>query len=101
MDNILTVKSFLDAVPDLQQALAPASSPLLIKIKSLFQPTMYQSVRNLIYETLHEDVMRSKNPLDQRNQRMFAVKVVFLLVKCLPEPLIEMAVSPGSMVCWT
>ncbi|KAF6823373.1 DNA mismatch repair protein msh4 [Colletotrichum plurivorum] len=74
MNNILTVKSFLDSVPDLQQALAPASSPLLIKIRNLFQPTMYETVRNLIYETLNEDVVRSKNPLDQRNQRMFAVK---------------------------
>ncbi|TDZ13869.1 MutS protein-like protein 4 [Colletotrichum orbiculare MAFF 240422] len=74
MDNVLKVKTFVDAVPGLFSALGPVSSPLLIKIRNLFRPEMFAPVRDLIYETLHPDVAFAKAALDRRNQRMFAVQ---------------------------
>lgn len=75
MDNVLKVKAFVDGLPDLYQAMRPAVSPLLTKIRGLFRPEMIAPLRTLIYETFHEDVTHTKKALDQRNQRAFAVKV--------------------------
>uniref|UniRef100_L2GDC7 DNA mismatch repair protein MSH3 n=1 Tax=Colletotrichum fructicola (strain Nara gc5) TaxID=1213859 RepID=L2GDC7_COLFN len=74
MDNVLKVKAFVDGLPDLYQAMRPAVSPLLTKIRDLFRPEMIAPLRTLIYETIHEDVTHTKKALDQRNQRAFAVK---------------------------
>ncbi|EQB51603.1 hypothetical protein CGLO_08838 [Colletotrichum gloeosporioides Cg-14] len=74
MDNVLKVKAFVDGLPDLYQAMRPAVSPLLTKIRELFRPEMIAPLRTLIYETIHEDVTHTKKALDQRNQRAFAVK---------------------------
>ncbi|KAK1595540.1 muts domain V [Colletotrichum navitas] len=74
MNHILMVKTFLDAVPTIYQALRPATSPLLIKIRDLCQPELTETVRNLIYEGIIEDVTYVKSALDLRNQRTFAVK---------------------------
>ncbi|KAI8300863.1 MutS 4 [Colletotrichum sp. SAR11_59] len=74
MDNVLKVKAFVDGLPDLYQAMRPAVSPLLTKIRGLFRPEMIAPLRTLIYETIHEDVTHTKKALDQRNQRAFAVK---------------------------
>ncbi|KAK1993248.1 muts domain V [Colletotrichum falcatum] len=74
MNHILMVKTFLDAVPAIYQALMPATSPLLIKIRDLCQPGLTEAVRNLIYDSIIEDVTYVKSALDLRNQRTFAVK---------------------------
>ncbi|KAJ0336606.1 hypothetical protein KNSL1_013226 [Colletotrichum chrysophilum] len=74
MDSVLKVKAFVDGLPDLYQAMRPAVSPLLTKIRDLFRPEMIAPLRTLIYETIHEDVTHTKKALDQRNQRAFAVK---------------------------
>ncbi|KAF9873988.1 hypothetical protein CkaCkLH20_08722 [Colletotrichum karsti] len=74
MNNVLKVKSFVDAMSGLYQALSPAVSPLLTKIREPFRPEKIAPVRDLIYETIHEDVRYAKNSLDLRNQRTFAVK---------------------------
>ncbi|KAK1987304.1 muts domain V [Colletotrichum cereale] len=74
MNHILMVKTFLDAVPAICQALEPATSPLLTKIRDLCQPGLTETVRNLIYEGIIEDVTYVKSALDLRNQRTFAVK---------------------------
>ncbi|EFQ33884.1 MutS domain V [Colletotrichum graminicola M1.001] len=74
MNHILMVKTFLDAVPTIYQALRPATSPLLIKIRDLCQPELTETVRNLIYKSIIEDVTYVKSALDLRNQRTFAVK---------------------------
>lgn len=69
------VKTFLDAVPFLYQTLEPATSPLLIKIRDLCRPGLTETVKNLIYQDIIEDVTYVKSALDLRNQRTFAVKV--------------------------
>ncbi|KAL0938419.1 DNA mismatch repair protein [Colletotrichum truncatum] len=74
MNNILKVKTFVDAVPNLYEALSSATSPLLLKILQLLRPHFYTPVRDMIYQTIHQDVSYSKRALDQRNQRTFAVK---------------------------
>ncbi|GKT72976.1 DNA mismatch repair protein [Colletotrichum tofieldiae] len=76
MNHVLLVKTFLDAVPTIFQALGPATSPLLIKIRDLCRPELTETVRNLVYGGIIEDVTYVKSALDLRNQRTFAVKVV-------------------------
>ncbi|KDN62716.1 putative MutS domain V [Colletotrichum sublineola] len=63
-----------DAVPTIYESLRPATSPLLVKIRDLCQPGLTETVRNLIYENIIEDVTYVKSALDLRNQRTFAVK---------------------------
>ncbi|OHW91873.1 MutS domain V protein, partial [Colletotrichum incanum] len=74
MNHILLLKTFLDAVPTISQALGPATSPLLTKIRDLCRPELTETVRNLVYEGIIEDVTYVKSALDLRNQRTFAVK---------------------------
>ncbi|KAK2014540.1 muts domain V [Colletotrichum eremochloae] len=74
MNHVLMVKTFLDAVPTIYESLRPATSPLLVKIRDLCQPGLTETVRNLIYENIIEDVTYVKSALDLRNQRTFAVK---------------------------
>ncbi|CCF40531.1 DNA mismatch repair protein [Colletotrichum higginsianum] len=74
INHVLMVKTFLDAVPFLYQTLEPATSPLLIKIRDLCRPGLTETVKNLIYQDIIEDVTYVKSALDLRNQRTFAVK---------------------------
>lgn len=75
INNILMIKSFLKLVSNLYEALQPAESALLLKIRSLCSPEVLNPPLALILETIQEDVTYVKNPLDLRNQRTFAVKV--------------------------
>ncbi|TQN72816.1 MutS protein-like protein 4, partial [Colletotrichum shisoi] len=74
MNHVLMIKAFLDAVPFLYQTLESATSPLLIKIRDLCRPGLTETVKNLIYQDIIEDVTYVKSALDLRNQRTFAVK---------------------------
>ncbi|KAK1450445.1 MutS domain V [Colletotrichum melonis] len=74
INHVLMVKTFIDAVPPVFQALGPATCPLLTKIRDLCQPELTAAARELVYQNIHEDVHYVKSALDLRNQRTFAVK---------------------------
>ncbi|KXH25729.1 MutS domain V [Colletotrichum salicis] len=79
INHILMVKTFIDAVPPVFQALGSATSPLLTKIRDLCRPELTAAVRELVYENIHEDVHYVENALDLRNQRSFAPGINGLL----------------------
>ncbi|ETS04648.1 hypothetical protein M419DRAFT_73388 [Trichoderma reesei RUT C-30] len=72
--HILMIKSFLESVPELYRALHPAKSDLLIKIRNLCRPETTVPILLGIRKVIEADVTYMKSPLDQRNQRAFAVK---------------------------
>ncbi|KXH25957.1 MutS domain V [Colletotrichum nymphaeae SA-01] len=79
INHILMVKTFIDAVPPVFQALGPATCPLLTKIRDLCRPELTAAVRELVYQNIHEDVHYVKSALDLRNQRTFAPGINGLL----------------------
>lgn len=74
INQILMMKSFLEAVPDLYRALEPARSELLVKARDNCHPEITCGVLDKILGTIEPDVTYMKSPLDLRNQRTFAVK---------------------------
>lgn len=74
LNQILMMKSFLEAVPELHRALTPAQSALLVKIRDHCDPGVTGKVLASIREVIEGDVTYMKSPLDLRNQRTFAVK---------------------------
>ncbi|KAK7427073.1 MutS protein msh4 [Neonectria magnoliae] len=74
INQVLMVKSFLEAIPELYAALEPATSALLVKIRDLCRPEIRRRTLDTIRKTIEADVTYMKSPLDMRNQRTFAVK---------------------------
>ncbi|KAF4127029.1 DNA mismatch repair protein MSH4 [Geosmithia morbida] len=74
MNQVLMIKSFLEAVPELHTALEPASSALLIKIRDLCHPEIICLALDKIRHVIEADVAYTTSPLGLRNQRTLAVK---------------------------
>lgn len=74
INQVLMVKSFLEAIPELFNALKPANSTLLVKIRELCRPEISGRILRMIRQTIEADVTYMKTALDLRNQRTFAVK---------------------------
>src|SRR5688572_1187425 len=74
INQVLMVKSFLESVPDLHHALAPARSALLVKARDLCRPGISGRILNGIRKVIEPDVTYMKSALDLRNQRTFAVR---------------------------
>lgn len=74
INQVLMVKSFLEAIPELYNALKPAKSALLVKARDLCRPEISGRILRMIRQTIEADVTYMKTPLDLRNQRTFAVK---------------------------
>ncbi|KAI1382005.1 DNA mismatch repair protein-like protein MutS [Hypoxylon crocopeplum] len=74
IDNILSIKAFIAAVPSLYEALGTARTDLLTRIREICRPELTQPVAELIAVTINDDVTAMKSPLDMRNQRTYAVK---------------------------
>ena len=74
INHVLMVKTFLESVPDLYRALAPAQGTLLTKIRDLCRPEITGRILNDIRRVIEPDVTYMKSPLDLRNQRTFAVR---------------------------
>lgn len=68
------IKSFLESVPEIYQALYPADCNLLVKIRNLCCPETTVPILLMIKKVIEADVTYMKSPLDLRNQRAFAVK---------------------------
>jgi DNA mismatch repair protein MSH4 len=78
INNILMLKSFVQAVGPLYEALSNARSKLLIDIRQLCHPRNIEPTLKIIAEGINDDVTFQKAPLDLRNQRTYAVKVRLL-----------------------
>ncbi|TRX97641.1 hypothetical protein FHL15_001396 [Xylaria flabelliformis] len=74
IDQVLGVKAFVVAVPQLREALAAARTDLLMRVYEICRPEVTQPVVNIIAETINGDVTAMKAPIDMRNQRTYAVK---------------------------
>ncbi|KAG9250345.1 muts domain V-domain-containing protein [Emericellopsis atlantica] len=74
INQVLMMKSFLEAIPELYQALVPARSPLLTKARDICHPEITGGTLDRIRQVIEADVTYTRSPLDLRNQRTFAVK---------------------------
>ncbi|ROT37153.1 muts domain V [Sodiomyces alkalinus F11] len=74
INDVVLTKTFLDAVPNIYEALASAESDLLCQIRGICGPDLTKPVREMIAEVIQEDIALMKSPLDMRNARMFAIK---------------------------
>lgn len=70
------LKNFIQAVPPLFEALAGARSALLVQIQGHCRPENISPTLRLIQEVINDDVAYQSRPLDLRNQRTYAVKVI-------------------------
>ena len=74
INQVLMMKSFLEAVPQLNKVLAPARSALLAKIRETCDLDTTGRILHRIRRVIEADVTYAKSPLALRNQRTFAVK---------------------------
>ncbi|KAI6778028.1 uncharacterized protein J7T54_005815 [Emericellopsis cladophorae] len=74
INQVLMMKSFFEAIPELYQALVPARSPLLTKARDICHPEITGRALHRIRQVIEADVTFTRSPLDLRNQRTFAVK---------------------------
>jgi len=72
------LKSFVQSIEPLFEALAGANSELLVMIRENCRAENINLTTQLIGEVINEDVTYQKTPLDLRNQRTYAVKVGIL-----------------------
>ena len=75
INNVLMLKSFLEKVAVLFEALQPVSVTLLLKVRDLCSPEIVKPALDLIMNIIEPNVTYVKSPLELRNQRTFAVKV--------------------------
>ncbi|KAJ6781286.1 hypothetical protein PWT90_05045 [Aphanocladium album] len=74
INQVLMIKSFLEAAKDLHIAMNPATAPLLVKIRELCSLERIVAIQQKIGTVLESDVAYTKSALDLRNQRTFAVR---------------------------
>jgi len=72
------LKSFVESALKLFETLAGAQSELIVEIQNFLRPENIDPTVQLITEVINDDVTYQKTPLDLRNQRTYAVKVVGL-----------------------
>ena len=72
------LKSFVESAPKLFETLTGARSALILEIRGHLRPENIGPTIQLITEVINEDVTYQKTPLDLRNQRTYAVKVIEL-----------------------
>ena len=77
INNILVLKSFVQSVAPIYEALSSAQSELLNAIRDHCQPAKVEPAIRLIEEVINGDVTHQVRPLDLRNQRTYAVKVSY------------------------
>lgn len=73
------LKTFVQSVPVICEALSGARSDLLITIRENCRSENVSPTMEFIREVINEDVTYQKSPLDMRNQRTYAVKVLTFL----------------------
>ncbi|RKF76638.1 MutS protein-like protein 4 [Golovinomyces cichoracearum] len=74
INHILMLKSFVELIPPIRDALGGARSDLLSTIRDYCCPENIERTLQFIKEVINDDVTYQKTPLDLRNQRTYAVK---------------------------
>ncbi|EFY89350.1 DNA-binding domain of DNA mismatch repair MUTS family [Metarhizium acridum CQMa 102] len=74
INHIILIKTFLESVPELYQALAECNSALLLKIRDICHPDTTEPILFRVHQVVEADVTYMTSPLDMRNQRTYAVK---------------------------
>lgn len=77
------LKSFVQSISPIFEALTGCRSELLVVIRENCRPENINPTKQHISEVINEDVTYSKQPIDLRNQRTYAVKVCLLCDKSL------------------
>lgn len=83
INDVVLIKTFLDAIPNVYQALESAQADLLCQIREICGPDLTKPVRDMIAEVIQDDIALMKSPLDMRNARIFAIKVGLELISLL------------------
>ncbi|RKF82703.1 MutS protein-like protein 4 [Golovinomyces cichoracearum] len=74
INHILMLKSFVELIPPIRDALGGARSDLLSTIRDYCCPENIERTLQFIKGVINDDVTYQKTPLDLRNQRTYAVK---------------------------
>ncbi|OBT70038.1 hypothetical protein VE03_00464 [Pseudogymnoascus sp. 23342-1-I1] len=74
INHILMLKTFVQCVSPVYEALSSARSPLLVDIRTVCRPNNITPTLKIISEVINDDVTFQRSPLDLRNQRTYAVK---------------------------
>ncbi|KAI9651966.1 MAG: MutS protein msh4 [Alyxoria varia] len=74
INSNIMLKHFVTSVKPIRDALIGASSDLLSGIRENCNPRHINPVETLIESVLNDDIKYSRNPLDMRNQRTYAVQ---------------------------
>ncbi|OAP62176.1 hypothetical protein AYL99_04379 [Fonsecaea erecta] len=74
INNVLMLKTLVDGIKPVCQALAGANSEELQMIRQLCDAGNYSQVENLLGRCLNADVRYSSKPLDLRNQRVYGIQ---------------------------
>jgi len=69
------LKSFVHSIATLFEALTGARAELLVLIRENCRPENIRPTVQFISEVINDDAIYSKQPIDLRNQRTYAVKV--------------------------
>lgn len=74
INHVILIKTFLESIKELYQALVGCKSALLLKIRDICDPDMTDPILTAICRVIEDDVTFMKSPLDMRNQRTYAVR---------------------------
>ena len=74
VNNVLMLKTFVDSIKAVWQALVGAGSAELLQIHQLCSPENYIEVENLIKYAINDDVGYAKQATELRNQRVYAIR---------------------------
>lgn len=76
INNILIVKKFITSVAPVFESLLPAQCMRLVQIRDTCRPEVMQPILDLINTIIDGSATYVKTPLDLRNQRTYALKVI-------------------------
>ncbi|KIH91946.1 hypothetical protein SPBR_01258 [Sporothrix brasiliensis 5110] len=74
INNILKLKAFLTAIPQVFESLSDVSCDLLLEIRSNCLPARADRILGIIGDTIDRDAAYATKPLELRNQRVHTVK---------------------------
>ena len=74
INNILKLKTFLAAIPDVVESLSSAETPLLVGIRQNCRPELANDIMETIAATIDASACYASKPLELRNQRVHTVK---------------------------
>ncbi|KAL5121962.1 MutS protein msh4 [Pleosporales sp. CAS-2024a] len=74
INQIIMLKHFVSSINPIYEALTGTGSSMLDNIRELCAPENVAPIRELIDQVINEDTTYAKQPLELRNQRVYAVK---------------------------